>query len=325
MKVLVTGGAGFIGSNLVDALVLRGDEVVVFDNLSTGRVQNLEPHLSRGRIRLVKQTILDRDALSDHVRNTDLVYHLAAVVGVRHVIDDPVSCVTVNVHGTHNVLALAAEHGVRAVIASSSEVYGKSCHVPLSEDDDRVLGPTTARRWVYADGKAVDEHLAIAYAGHGLPVTIARYFNAYGPKTSPTGYGSVVARFVSQAMRGVPLTVYDDGTQTRSFTYVSDTVEGTIRAGTFGTAIGEVINIGSNEEVSIADLAQVVIEATGSSSTIRHQAATKALGPDFEEARRRVPDVRRARELLGFETSVPLREGLRRTVDWIRSEESLAA
>jgi UDP-glucose 4-epimerase len=321
VKALVTGGAGFIGSNLVDALVLRGDEVRVFDDLTVGRAKNLSPHLENGRVRLIPGTILDFDALAAHVAWADRVYHLAAVVGVRYVVENPLECVTVNVQGTHNVLSLAAAHGVRTVIASSSEVYGKACQMPLREDGDRVLGPPTASRWSYADSKALDEHLALAYARAGLPVTILRYFNAYGPRIAPAGYGSVVARFIGQALRGEPLTVYGDGAQTRSFTYVADTVEGTLRAGTIDRAVGSVINIGSQEESSIIELARLVVERTGSNSAITHQAASSVFGPTFEEARRRVPDVARARELLGFEARVSLQEGLGRTVRWFRMRE----
>jgi UDP-glucose 4-epimerase len=324
VKSLVTGGAGFIGSNLVDALVLRGDDVTVFDNLAIGRPENLAPHLGARRVRLVRGTITDANALEPHVRWSDRVYHMAAVVGVRHVVDNPLQCITVNVQGTHNVLSLAAAHGVRTVVASSSEVYGKVAQMPLCEGGDRLLGPTTVGRWSYADAKAIDEHLALSYARAGLPVTILRYFNAYGPRSAPTGYGSVVARFIGQALKGEPLTVYDDGAQTRSFTYVSDTVAGTILAGSLDRAVGQVINIGSDEETTIEDLARRVVEATASKSAITYQASTAVFGPLFEEARRRVPDVTRARELLGFEARVSLQEGLRRTVEWYRKREQAA-
>lgn len=320
MKVLVTGGAGFIGSNLVDALVERGDEVIAFDSLSTGRAENLEPHLSSGRVRLVCDTILNLGSLGEHVRWADCVYHLAALVGVKYVVENPLECVTVNIQGTHNVLSLAARDGVRTVVASSSEVYGKSCQIPLREDGDRVLGPTSVRRWSYADAKAIDEHLALAYAAAGLPVAIVRYFNAYGPRIAPAGYGSVIAKFIGQAIRGEPLTVYDDGEQTRSFTYVTDTVEGTIRAATTDRAVGVAVNIGSDEEINVSDLARLVIETTGSESDIAYQASAGMFGTGFEEARRRVPDVELARDLLGFRAQVSLREGLRHTVAWYRRQ-----
>ncbi len=227
-----------------------------------------------------------------------------------------------NVRGTENVLDLAFRYGVRTVIASSSEVYGKSTQVPLREDDDRLLGPTTVPRWSYADAKAIDEYVALAYARKGLPVAVVRYFNAYGPRLDPRGYGSVVARFFTQALRGEPLTIYGDGRQTRCFTYVADTVRGTILAGTKPEAAGQVFNIGSDREITIADLAQQILALTGSSSGVIFVPYVFAYGPDFEEARRRVPDVRRAREILGFEAKVPLEEGLRRTLEWFRREVS---
>jgi UDP-glucose 4-epimerase len=320
VRALVTGGAGFIGSNLVDALVMRGDEVIAFDSLSTGRAENLEPHLSSGRVRLVCDTILHSGSLGEHVRWADCVYHLAAVVGVKYVVENPLECVTVNIQGTYNVLSLAAQHGVRTVIASSSEVYGKSCQMPLREDADRLLGPTSVRRWSYADAKAIDEHLALAYASAGLPVTIVRYFNSYGPRMAPAGNGSVIARFIGQAIRGEPLTVFGDGEQTRSFTYVTDTVAGTLRAAATNRAVGEAINIGSDEEITVGDLARFVIKATGSESDIAYQAAAAVFGPGFEEARRRIPDVGLARDLLGFSAQVSLREGLQRTVAWYRRQ-----
>ncbi|MGB9890088.1 MAG: GDP-mannose 4,6-dehydratase, partial [Anaerolineae bacterium] len=250
----------------------------------------------------------------------DLVFHLAAVVGVQYVVEDPLNTIIVNVRGTENVLEVACKYWVRTVIASSSEVYGKSTTVPLQEDGDRLLGPTTVPRWSYADAKAIDEYFALAYAKKGLPVTVVRYFNAYGPRLDPRGYGSVIARFFTQALRGEPLTVYGDGQQTRCFTYVTDTVQGTILAGTVPEAAGAIFNIGSDQEITIADLARRILALTGSSSEMIFVPYTAAYGPDFEEARRRVPDVRRAREVLGFEAEVPLEEGLRLTLNWFRRE-----
>ena len=321
MKALVTGGAGFIGSHLVDALLERGDEVTVLDNLSTGRLENIRGHLDAGRVQFANDTILNRAALENSVRGADRIYHLAAVVGVKYVVEDPLTCIATNVQGTENVLHLAQRHGVRTVVASSSEVYGKSVDVPLREGGDRVIGPTSASRWCYADAKVIDEYLALAYASRGLPVTIVRYFNAYGPRLDPMGYGSVIARFVGQALRGEPLTVYDDGEQTRCFTYVSDTVEGTILAGTVEEAAGTVLNLGSDHEVSVNQLARLVIDVAGSKSGIARVPAASVYGPDFEETRRRVPDVTRARETLGFEAHVSLAGGLLRTLDWFRSQE----
>jgi UDP-glucose 4-epimerase len=238
------------------------------------------------------------------------------------VVEDPLGTIVTNVRGTENVLELAFKYWVRSVIASSSEIYGKSAAIPLSEDDDRVLGPTTVGRWSYSDAKAIDEYFAFAYARKGLPVTVVRYFNAYGPRLDPRGYGSVIAKFFTQALQGEPLTVYDDGHQTRCFTYVADTVEGTIRAATVREAAGQVFNIGSNRETSVNELVQLVRQLTGSASGIVHVPYEAAYGPSFEETRRRVPDVTRAQEVLGFEAKTTLEEGLRRTLAWFRDQET---
>ncbi|HEY75378.1 MAG TPA: NAD-dependent epimerase/dehydratase family protein [Thermoflexia bacterium] len=320
MRILITGGAGFIGSNLVDALMAQGHEVTVLDNLSVGKIQNIAHHLESERFHFVNDSILNVTTLERLIRQSDLIYHLAAVVGVKYVVEDPLNAIITNVRGTENVLELAFKYWVRTVIASSSEIYGKSTEAPLREDADRLLGPTTVERWSYSDAKAIDEYFAFAYAKKGLPVTVVRYFNAYGPRLDPLGYGSVVARFFTQALRGEPLTVYDDGNQTRCFTYVADTVEGTILAGTVKEAAGMVFNIGSNRETTIKSLAQMIKQLTGSSSEIVYVPYTSAYGPHFEETRRRVPDTTRAKEVLGFEAKTPLEEGLRRTLAWFREE-----
>jgi UDP-glucose 4-epimerase len=320
MRILITGGAGFIGSNLVDATMAGGHEVTVLDDLSAGRVAHIASHLHDSRFRFVNASILNCGVLESLVRDSELIYHLAARVGVRYIVDDPLSGIVTNVRGTENVLALAARYWVRTVIASSSEVYGKSEDVPLHEDSDRVLGPTTVGRWSYSSSKAIDEYVAFAYAGQGLPISIVRYFNSYGPRLDGRGYGSVVAKFLTQALAGQPLTVYDDGEQTRCYTYVSDTVEGTIRAATMPEAAGNVFNIGSNREVSVNKLAHMIQKLTGDISEIEYIRSASAYGPDFEETRRRVPDVSRARDILGFEASVSLEEGLDRTLQWFRAQ-----
>ena len=320
MRILVTGGAGFIGSNLVDALMAAGHEVTVLDNLSVGKIQNIAHHLESERFHFVNDSILNLTTLDRLIRQADLIFHLAAVVGVKYVVEDPLNAIVTNVRGTENVLELAFKYWVRTIIASSSEIYGKSTEVPLREDGDRLLGPTTVGRWSYSDAKAIDEYFALAYARKGLPVTVVRYFNAYGPRLDPLGYGSVVARFFTQALKGEPLTVYDDGEQTRCFTYVADTVQGTILAATVKEAAGQVFNIGSDRETSINELARRIKELIGSSSEIVHVPYTSAYGPHFEETRRRVPDVSRAREVLGFEAETPLEEGLRRTLEWFRDQ-----
>ncbi|MBN1810832.1 MAG: GDP-mannose 4,6-dehydratase [Anaerolineae bacterium] len=318
MRILVTGGAGFVGSNLVDVLMAQGHEVTVIDNLSVGKISSIEHHLTSDRFHFVNDSILTVITLERLIRQTDLICHLAAVVGPKYVVEDPLGTIVTNVRGTENVLELAFKYWVRCVIASSSEVYGKSIAVPLSEDDDRLLGSTTVSRWSYADAKAIDEYFAFAYAKKGLPVTVVRYFNAYGPRLDPKGYGSVIAKFFSQALRGEPMTIYDDGSQTRCFTYVADTIEGTIRAATVREAAGRVFNIGSNRETSINELAQLIQRLTGSASEIVHLPYETAYDVVFEETRRRVPDISRAREVLGFEARTSLEEGLPQTLEWFQ-------
>jgi len=318
MRILVTGGAGFIGSNLVDTLMEQQHEVTVLDNLSVGKVSNIDHHLESDHFHFVNGSILDTGTLERLVRQVDVIYHLAAVVGVKYVVEDPLHAIITNVRGTENVLELAFKYWAKTVIASSSEIYGKSTAVPLKEDNDRLLGPTSVNRWSYSDAKAIDEYFALAYAQKGLPVSVVRYFNAYGPRVDPNGYGSVIAKFFTQALQGDPLTVYDDGKQTRCFTYVADAVAGTIKAATVREASGHVFNIGSNRETTINELAASILELTDSNSKVTHLPYDTAYGSDFEETRRRVPDVTRARELLGFQADTPFEEGLRRTLAWFQ-------
>jgi UDP-glucose 4-epimerase len=318
MRVLVTGGAGYIGSNLADALLTQGHEVFVVDDLSTGKVANIEHLLDLDRFHFTNDSILNEAVMDRLIAGVDQIYHLAAVAGVKYVVEDPLQCIQVNIGGTEVVLEKAQKYSVRTVIASSSEVYGKSSAVPWAEDDDCHLGATTVPRWSYSLAKAIDEHVALAYAGQGLPVSIVRYFNSYGPRLDPRGYGSVIATFITQARLGQPLTVLDDGQQTRCFTYVSDTVQGTILAGTVPEAVGKVFNIGSDRETKIVDLAEMVRRLVGSGSEIVHVPSREVFGENFEETRRRVPDTRRSAEVLGFRAETSLEEGLKDTIDWFR-------
>lgn len=321
--VLVTGGAGFIGSHLVDRLGVDGRRVTILDDFSTGQRANVAD-AERSGAKVAEGSVLDAELVDRLVAMHPLVFHLAAAVGVRHIVDDPLSSMLTNIRGTENILSSAERHGARVVVASTSEIYGRNPRVPFREEDDRVLGPTWTHRWSYATAKAIDEHLAFAYADRGLRVSIVRYFNAYGPRIDERGYGSVVARFVSQALSGRPLTVHGDGQQTRCFTYVSDTVEGTIQCGTQDAALGKVFNIGTTHEVSILALAEGVRTATRSSSPIEFTPYEASYPHGFEDTRRRVPDISRAREILGFQARIGLGEGMERTIAWCREHYRLA-
>jgi UDP-glucose 4-epimerase len=319
VRVLVTGGAGYIGSHLVDALCEAGHDVRVIDDLSTGKLDNLA--LRAEEIRFSHGSVLDGELVDSEIGEVDLVFHLAAAVGVRNIVDDPLGSLLTNIRGTENVLAAAHRRQTKVVLASTSEVYGKTSSVPMREDDDRVLGSTTVSRWSYSTAKAVDEHLALAYARHALPVVIVRYFNSYGPRIDARGYGSVIANFLRQAFEGSALTVHGDGRQTRCFTYVEDTVRGTLLAGLTPAAEGLVLNLGSTREISIRDLAEMVRDAVGGTSDIVTTSYESAYGPGFEDTRRRVPDVTRAREVLGWEPTVSLEDGLARTIAWWRRRD----
>ena len=319
MRVLVTGGSGYIGSHLADALIKRGDEVLVVDNLSTGKIENIRHLLGHPAFHFINDTILNESLLERFIPTTDLIFHLAAAVGVRNILQDPLAAINTNVRGTEVVLGLAFKYWKRLVLASTSEIYGKASHVPFREDDDRVLGSTAVARWSYSMSKAIDEHFAFAYAVKGLPVSIVRYFNSYGPRLDERGYGSVVANLTRQALRGEPLTVHGDGKQTRCFTYIEDTLAGTLLAGEVKAAIGEAFNIGSPIETSILDLAKQIKRLTRSKSPIEFQAYEAYYGEGFEDPRRRVPSADKAKHLLGFTPRVDLNTGLKKTIAWCRA------
>jgi UDP-glucose 4-epimerase len=317
MRTLVTGGAGYIGSHLVDRLVHLNHEVTVIDDLSTGNLTNLQAVHSD--IRFVEATILDADIVDTLVADADVVFHLAAAVGVGHIIEQPLRSLVINTKGAENVITACVKHDRKLLLASTSEIYGKTAKMPMSEDDDRVLGSTTVARWGYSTAKAIDEHLALAHAEHGLRMSIVRYFNSYGPRLDPRGYGSVVANLMRQAIDNEPLTVHGDGSQTRCFTYVDDTVEGTLRAALDLRGEGKIFNVGNDHETSIIDLATTIIAMTGSSSTVQHVSYEQRFGRGFEDTKRRIPDVQRARAVLDFNAGVSLQDGLQRTLAWWRA------
>jgi len=318
VRVLVTGGAGYIGSHLVDALIKRGDEVLVVDNLSTGRFENVRHLLGHPAFHFINDSILNEALLERFIPSMDLIFHLAAAVGVRNILHDPLAAINTNVRGTEVVLGLAFKYWKRLVLASSSEIYGKASHVPFREDDDRVLGSTGVARWSYSMSKAIDEHFAFAYAVKGLPISIVRYFNSYGPRLDERGYGSVVANLIRQALRGDPITVHGDGKQTRCFTYIEDTVAGTLLAGEAKEAVGEAFNIGSTRETSILGLAKTIKRLARSKSPVRFDPYEAYYGEGFEDTRRRVPSVDKAKRRLGFTPRVDLEAGLKKTIGWCR-------
>jgi len=319
MRALVTGGAGFIGSHLAEALLQAGHEVVVLDDLSTGRLVNLAAVKDHPRLEVIEGSVTDEVLVRKLMAGAGIVYHLAAAVGVRLILDRPVGTIETNIVGTESVLRAAREERPRVILASTSEVYGKNDRVPLSEDDDRVLGPTTKSRWSYACSKAIDEFLGLAYHHeHGVPVTIVRFFNTIGPRQTGR-YGMVVPRFVRQALDGGPITVYGDGRQSRCFTDVEDTVRATIALALAPAAVGEVFNVGTTHELTIQTLAEHVRALVGSDAPIVQVPYDEAYQPGFEDLRRRVPDIRKAERVVGYRPRVSLDETLRRVIDHLRS------
>lgn len=318
MRALVTGGAGFIGSHLTEALLAAGHEVTVLDDLSTGRLDNLQDVAEHPRLAVLTGSITDEALVRKAVAGADVVYHLAAAVGVRLILDRPVDTIETNVAGTEAVLRAAAETRPRVLIASTSEVYGKNDRVPLSEDDDRVLGPTTKSRWSYACSKAIDEFLGLAYhRERQVPVTIVRFFNTIGPRQTGR-YGMVVPRFVRQALDGQPITVYGDGEQSRCFTDVEDAVRGAVAVSMTPAAVGGVFNLGTSHEVTVRQLAERVRTLVGSASPIELVPYDEAYQPGFEDLRRRVPDIAKAARVVGYRPQVSLDESLRRVIRYLR-------
>jgi UDP-glucose 4-epimerase len=314
MRVLVTGGAGFIGSHLVESLLARGDEVWALDDLSTGRMENLADCLDSPRFHFVRGSVTSRETVGPLAAGVDRIFHLAAAVGVRKIMEEPLSSLLTNLNGTEVVLEAAAEHGLRTVIFSSSEVYGKGARVPFHEDDDLVLGATGVLRWSYACGKAADEFMALAYAHEKqLPVTVVRCFNTCGPRQRGD-YGMVIPRFIESALKGDPISVYGPGDQTRCFSYVGDVVRGVLLLADSEATSGEVFNIGTQEEISVLDLARRIKALTGSSSPIVTIPYEEVYGRSFEDMSRRVPDLSKIHQYVGYSPRVSLDQLLRLTL-----------
>ena len=322
MRTLITGGAGFIGSHLARALLDAGHDVFVLDDLSTGSIDNIEPLKRHSRFDYAIDTITNEPVLAEHVDGSDVVFHLAAAVGVQLIVESPVHTIKTNVNGTEAVLKHAAKKKKLVVVVSSSEVYGKSTALPFREDGDLVLGSTRQHRWAYACSKAIDEFLAFAHwKERQLPVIVLRLFNTVGPRQTGR-YGMVIPRFVQQALAGDPITVFGTGTQSRCFAYVGDVVRGMMALVAEPRAVGEVFNLGNNSEITIRELAELVKTISGSDSEIVTIPYSEAYESGFEDMARRVPDLTKVKELVGYEPRVELAEILTEVVEHHRAQHT---
>jgi UDP-glucose 4-epimerase len=300
MKILITGGAGFIGSHLSDKLLAEGHEITVIDDLSTGRYSNIAHLEDQPGFRLIIDTVLNSSLMEDLVRETDRIYHMASAVGVRLIMEQPVKTIETIFHGTDTVLKFCSRYRKRVLIPSTSEVYGKGISVPFREDDDLLTGGTDKHRWAYACAKTLDEFLALAHWKETqLPVAVTRLFNTVGPRQTGQ-YGMVVPRFVQAALKNEPIDVHGDGTQSRCFGHVADVVEGLVRLLETPDCFGKVVNLGNSEEVSINDLAKRAVSLTGSTSVIRYVPYSEVYGEGFEDMQRRVPSLQKAADLIGY-------------------------
>ncbi len=318
-RILITGGAGFIGSHLAEQLLDSGKEVAILDNLSTGRFENIAHLVGRPGFSFAIASITDTPVLDRLASESQAIVHLAAAVGVKLVVEQPVQTIETNIMGAEAVLKAAARYRAKVLIASTSEVYGKGVRVPFREDDDVVLGPTSRNRWAYAASKMVDEFLGLAYfQKYDLPVVIARLFNTVGPRQTGR-YGMVIPRFVGQALHNEPITVYGDGSQSRCFCDVSDTVRALEALLEQKEAVGKVFNVGSTEEISILELARRVKSRLNSDSPIQFIPYDQAYAPGFEDMQRRVPDITRIHALLGWRPRLNLDDILQRVADWQHS------
>jgi UDP-glucose 4-epimerase len=315
---LITGGAGFVGSHLAERLLADGHEVMVLDNLSTGSIDNIAHLKNTTGFSYVIDSVTNEPLLAEMIDRSDVVFHLAAAVGVKLIVEQPVHTIETNVHGTEVVLKHANKKKKLVVIASTSEVYGKSNAVPFSEESDLVMGPTPKHRWAYACSKAIDEFLALAYwKERKLPVIIVRFFNTVGPRQTGQ-YGMVIPNFVRQALAGEPITVFGDGTQSRAFTHVSDVVDALIKLVEEPRAIGQVINIGTTQEITISALAERIRELTRSSSSIKIIPYDEAYESGFEDMPRRLPDLTKVNRLIGYEPRHSLDDILSQVIDYFR-------
>jgi UDP-glucose 4-epimerase len=320
VRALITGGAGFIGSHLSEALLAQGDEVLILDNLSTGSIDNIAHLKGRAGFEYFIDTVDNEPLLAELIDRSDVVFHFAAAVGVKLIVEQPVHTIENNVHGTEVVLKHANKKKKLVVVASTSEVYGKSNDVPFREDSDLVLGPTPKHRWAYACSKAIDEFLALAYwKERKLPVIIVRFFNTVGPRQTGQ-YGMVIPNLVRQSLAGEPITVFGDGTQRRSFTHVADVVGALLKLVREPRAVGQVINIGNTEEVSILQLAERIRQLSGSDSSIKLIPYDEAYESGFEDMPRRVPSLERVQGLIGYTPKNTLDDILTQVIDYFRKK-----
>ncbi len=322
---LITGGAGFIGSHLAEALLAQGHHVVVIDDLSTGRLENIAPLLNRPGFQFIHETIRNETVMDRLIAECDVIFHLAAVVGVELIIKDPVRTIETNLLGTEIILQSARRYRRKVLLASTSEVYGKSNNLPFREDADRVMGPTQKSRWSYAESKAMDEFLALAYHEQfGVPIVICRFFNTVGPRQT-SRYGMVIPRLVRQAIHHQPLTVYGDGQQTRCFCNVKDTIRAVVGLSQEPRAMSEIFNVGSSDEITISELARRIVRRADSRSDIQLIPYDQAYAAGFEDMRRRVPSTEKIRSLLGWQPTITLDQTLDEVIAEFRTQDYLQA
>jgi len=314
MRILITGGAGFIGSHLAEYYLKEGHEVYVIDDLSTGSIENIRPFEHENGFHMITDSVLNESRILELVGICDRVIHLAAAVGVKYILDNPLKSIDTNIKGTELLLRYASKFRKRILVASTSEVYGKHMHAPLVETDNLIYGPPTTWRWSYAASKLIDEYTALAYfRNKNLEVIITRFFNTIGPRQTGR-YGMVVPRFIGQATQGKQITVYGDGEQTRTFTYVGDVCRCVASLMEAESSIGQVVNIGGDEEISINQLASMIKVLTNSSSEIVHLAYEEVFEKDFEDMKRRVPSLEKLRQLIGFKPETSLEETLKKII-----------
>lgn len=320
MRALITGGAGFVGSHLAEELLRRGDQVSIIDDLSTGRLENVEHLMSSPRFDIAVETILNETVMDRLVSECDIIYHLAAAVGVELIVSKPVEVIQTNILGTEMVLKLANRYLKKVLITSTSEIYGKSENIPFKESDDRILGPTTKNRWSYSSTKAIDEFLALAYhKENNLDVVIVRLFNTVGPRQTGR-YGMVIPRLVVQALKGEPLTVYGTGKQVRCFGYVSDIVDAIISISNHNEAVGQIFNVGNDQPVSILELASKIIDKTNSDSEIAKIPYGDAYEEGFEDMAVRKPDLTKIKTLTGYQPKVKLDQILDNVIEYFKTD-----